>query len=234
MAYNINDVYKIVLYAVSKNLQMGYVSPEDFNNSINIAQKGYVSYLLGNFQQYQPGRPVARVEFGQNAVLRQRLTPIIYQTWLSIDSTGYSPYPSAASQLPSGGAYMQTDAMWSAYGYERIREVQQHYFYSIYNSVIDPIDSWPVYMIQNNGFQFAPFGLGSARISYIIEPPDMVWGYTLDGNGVPVYSAANSVQPVWDDVSIMEIIARALRLIGVNLQYNDVAAYANQIQFQGQ
>jgi hypothetical protein len=32
----------------------------------------------------------------------------------------------------------------------------------------------------------------------------------------------------------MEIIARALRLIGVNLQYNDVAAYANQIQFQGQ
>ncbi len=54
MAYNINDVYKIVLYAVSKNLQQGYVSPEDFNNSINIAQKGYVAYLLGNFQQYQP------------------------------------------------------------------------------------------------------------------------------------------------------------------------------------
>jgi hypothetical protein len=89
-------------------------------------------------------------------------------------------------------------------------------------------------MLRNNGFQFAPFGIGQARISYIIEPPNMVWGYTLDGNGVPVYSAANSVQPVWDDVSIMEIIARALRLIGVNLQYNDVAAYANQIQFQGQ
>ena len=51
MAYNINDVYKIVLYAVSKNLQQGYVSPEDFNNSINIAQKSYVAYLLGNFQQ---------------------------------------------------------------------------------------------------------------------------------------------------------------------------------------
>jgi hypothetical protein len=104
MAYNINDVYKIVLYAVSKNLQQGYVSPEDFNNSINIAQKSYVAYLLGNFQQYQPGRPVARIEFGQNAVVRQRLTPIIYETWLSVDGSGYSPYPSAASQLPSGGA----------------------------------------------------------------------------------------------------------------------------------
>ena len=232
--YNINDVYKIVLYITGKNLQQGYVSPEDFNNTINIAQKSYVAYLLGNFQQYQPGRPVARVEFGQNSVVRQRLAPIIYESFITVNGNGYSPYPSAAALVPSNGDYLQTDAMWSAYGYERIREVQQHYFYSIYNSKIDPVASWPVYMIKNDGFQFAPFNIGQARISYVIEPPDMIWGYTLDVNGVPVYNAANSVQPVWDDVSIMEIIARALRLIGVNLQYNDVAAYANQIQFQGQ
>ena len=234
MAYNINDVYNLVLYITGKNLQQGYVSPEDFNNTMNIAQKSYVSYLLGNFQQYQPGRPVARVEFGQNSVLRQRLTPIIYEAFLSVDGNGYSPYPSAASQLPSNGDYLQTDAMWSAYGYERIREVQQHYFYSIYNSKIDPIASWPVYKIQNNGFQFAPFNIGQARISYVIEPPDMIWGYTLDGNGVPVYNAATSVQPVWDIVSILEIIVRALRIIGVNLDFNAVNNYANQIEFQGQ
>lgn len=232
--YNINDVYKIVLYITGKNLQQGYVSPEDFNNTINIAQKSYVAYLLGNFQQYQPGRPVARVEFGQNSVVRQRLAPIIYESFLSVNSAGYSPYPSAAGLVPSNGDYLQTDAMWSAYGYERIREVQQHYFYSIYNSKIDPIASWPVYMIRNNGFQFAPPSIGQARISYVIEPPDMIWGYTLDGNGVPVYNPATSVQPVWDVASILEIIVRALRIIGVNLDYNQVSNYANQVQFQGQ
>jgi hypothetical protein len=62
----------------------------------------------------------------------------------------------------------------------------------------------------------------------------MIWGYTLDVNGVPVYSAANSVQPVWDVASILEIIVRALRIIGVNLDYNQVNNYANQIEFQGQ
>ena len=232
--YNINDVYKIVLYITGKNLQQGYVSPEDFNNTINIAQKSYVAYLLGNFQQYQPGRPVARVEFGQNSVVRQRLAPIIYESFLSVNGAGYSPYPSAAGLVPSNGDYLQTDAMWSAYGYERIREVQQHYFYSIYNSKIDPIASWPVYMIRNNGFQFAPSTIGQARISYVIEPPDMIWGYTLDGNGVPVYNPATSVQPVWDVASILEIIVRALRIIGVNLDYNQVSNYANQVQFQGQ
>lgn len=225
MAYNINDVYKIVLYAVGKNLQQGYVSPEDFNLVINQAQKSYTSYLLGSFQQYAPGRPEARVEFGQNLVIRQRLIPIIYTTNLSIDVTGFSPYPSD---------YLQTDAMWSYYGYDRIREIQQNQLYGVYNSKIDPIASWPVYMIENDGFRFFPNNIGQAKMSYVMNPPDMVWGYTLDVNGVPVYNAAGSVQPVWGDASILEIIVRALRIIGVNLDYNQVSGYAVQIENQGQ
>jgi len=225
MAYNINDVYKIVLYAVGKNLQQGYVSPEDFNLVINQAQKSYTSYLLGSFQQYAPGRPEARVEFGQNSVIRQRLIPIIYTTNLSVDVAGFSPYPSD---------YLQTDAMWSYYGYDRIREIQQNQLYGVYNSKIDPIASWPVYMIENDGFRFFPNNIGQAKMSYVMNPPDMVWGYTLDVNGVPVYNAAGSVQPVWGDASILEIIVRALRIVGVNLDYNQVNGYAVQIENQGQ
>jgi hypothetical protein len=225
MAYTIDDVYQIVQYACGKNLQQGYISPADFNLTINQAQKSYASYLLGNFQQYQPGRPQARVEFGQNTVIRQRLTPIIYGYNLTIDNTGFSPYP---------GDYLQQDAMWSFYGYNRIREVQQQYFYSIYNSVIDPVSSWPVYMLEWDGFRFFPNSLGQAKLSYVRNPPDMIWGYNLNVNGIPVYNPASSTQPVWDDASILEIIVRALRIIGVNLQYNDVNAYANEIKQIGQ
>lgn len=225
MAYNVDDVYKIVTYSVGKNLQQGYVSPADFNLVINQAQKQYCAYILGNFEQYQPGRPQARVEFGQNSVVRQRLTPIIYGYNLTIDNTGFAPYP---------GDYLQQDAMWSFYGYNRVREVQQQYFYSIYNSVIDPVASWPVYMLEADGFRFFPNNLGQAKLSYVRNPPDMIWGYTLDPNGIPVYDPANSTQPVWGDATILEIIVRALRIIGVNLQYNDVSAYANEIKQIGQ
>ena len=225
MAYTVDDVYQIVQYACGKNLQQGYISPADFNLTINQAQKSYASYLLGNFQQYQPGRPQARVEFGQNTVIRQRLTPIIYGYNLTIDATGFSPYP---------GDYLQQDAMWSFYGYNRIREVQQQYFYSIYNSVIDPVTSWPVYMLEYDGFRFFPNNTNKAKLSYVRNPPDMIWGYTLNVNGIPVYNPASSTQPVWDDASILEIIVRALRIIGVNLQYNDVNAYANEIKQIGQ
>jgi len=225
MAYTVDDVYQIVQYACGKNLQQGYISPADFNLVINQAQKSYASYMLGSFQQYQPGRPEARVEFGQNAVIRQRLTPIIYGYNLSVDGSGFSPYP---------GDFLQQDAMWSFYGYNRIREVQQQYFYSIYNSVIDPVGSWPVYMLESNGFRFFPNNLGQAKLSYVRNPPDMIWGYTLNVNGVPVYNPATSTQPVWGDATILDIIVRALRIIGVNLQYNDVSAYANEIKQIGQ
>ena len=92
----------------------------------------------------------------------------------------------------------------------------------------------PVYLIENEGFRFFPNDLGQAKMSYVINPPDMVWGYTLDVNGVPVYDPATSVQPLWGDASIMEIIVRALRIIGVNLDYNAVSAYAVQVENQGQ
>lgn len=225
MAYTVDDVYQIVQYACGKNLQQGYISPADFNLVINQAQKSYASYMLGSFQQYQPGRPEARVEFGQNAVIRQRLTPIIYGYNLSVDGSGFSPYP---------GDFLQQDAMWSFYGYNRIREVQQQYFYSIYNSVIDPVGSWPVYMLESNGFRFFPNNLGQAKLSYVRNPPDMIWGYTLNVNGIPVYNPATSTQPVWGDAVILDIIVRALRIVGVNLQYNDVNAYANEIKQIGQ
>jgi hypothetical protein len=221
MSYNVNDVYKLILYATSKNLQSGYVSPSDFNNVINIAQKSYSSYLLGNFQTYTPGRPISKVELGQNSVVRQRLSPTIYGYNLHIDVSGFAPYP---------GDYLQTDAMWSIYGYQRIRYVQQNYLQSVYNSTIDPYQTNPFYLIEDVGFRFYPQSIGMSRLNYVRNPPDMVWGYTDDANGLPVYSSAKSTQPIWDDASILEIIVRSLAIIGVNLQLGVVQQYAQEIK----
>jgi hypothetical protein len=232
----IDEVYQIVLYSTAKNLSQGYVSPDDFNLTINQAQKSYVSYLLGSFQQYMPGRAVARVEFGQNTIVRTRLAPIIYWDNLTVNTAGFCPYPDD---------YLQSDAMFTADGYERIRAVQQDSLYSFYNSKIDPIATNPIYILEDTGFHFFPENIGTAKLSYVANPPDMIWGYDLDVNGIPVYNPNGtppltppqvllSVQPVWDDASILEIIVRALALIGVNLQLNVVEQYSMAIKNQGQ
>jgi hypothetical protein len=227
--YSVDTVYLIWLEALAKNKQQGYASPDQFNLLINQGQRSYSSFLLGSLQTYTPGRPISKVELGQNSVVRQRLSPTIYGYNLNIDGTGFAPYP---------GDYLQTDAMWSIYGYRRIRYAPQERMYSIYGSKIDPISNNPIYDFIDTGFSFYPsnpFNLTQARLSYVRNPPDMVWGYTDDPiTGLPVYSAARSTQPVWDDASILEIIVRALAIIGVSLQLGVVIQYAESIKDKGQ
>ena len=230
---NVNDMYRICQFAVNK-AQNGYLSPSDFNLVINQAQTSYQDYLLGEFQQYQYGRPQARINYSQNENIRQRLTPLLTESTLTINgTTGESPYPAD---------YVQVDSIITT-DFKRVRFVQQDSLYSYYNSEIDPIATNPIYLIEPNKFQFYPKTLGSAILTYVKNAPDIVWAYTTV-SGRPVYAptqtgvgvtpTTGTVQPVWDDVDLLEIITRALKLIGLNLQDGMVAQYANQVTQTGQ
>jgi hypothetical protein len=220
---DVNQVYKLIQFVANKN-QQGFLNPSQFNLIINQAQNSYTSFLLGSLQQYMPGRPVARVELGNNSIVRQRLAPIIKATTLTIDGAGFSPYPTD---------YVQVDAIRTN-TLQRVRFVQQDSLYSYYNSVIDPVADNPIYLLEDNGLRFYPITLGSAKLSYVSDPVDMVWAYTLDVNGRPVYDAANSVDPIWNVTSILEIVTRALSMVGVNLQAGAISQYAQEIKANGQ
>lgn len=219
---NVNDMYRICQFAVNK-AQNGYLTPSEFNLTINQAQVSYQDYLLGEFQQYQYGRPQARVNYSQNENIRQRLSPLITSSTLTINGSGEAAYP------PD---YVQADTIITT-AFNRVRFVQQDALYSYYNSQIDPIATNPIYLLEPTGFQFYPVTLGSAILTYIKDAPEIVWGYTTV-SGRPVYSSGTSVQPVWDNVDLLEIIARALKLIGLNLQDGQVQQYANQVTQTGQ
>jgi hypothetical protein len=221
-----NDAYVIMQIALNKN-QNGYLTPEEFFRVINMAQNEWLDYILGQYQKYQPGRPIPVVSFSQNERVRTSVAPLIYGTVLAINSsTGIAPFPSD---------FEQVDAMWSVYGLYNIPFIQQDKVSSRYRSAIDPVTTVnPVYLIKHEGFQFYPETLGQARMSYVRTPPSIVWAYVLDSNDQPVYDPFNSVAPVFSDTDMMQIIARALRIMSVNLQAADVANYANEIKNLGQ
>jgi hypothetical protein len=70
----------------------------------------------------------------------------------------------------------------------RIRFASQDRLYSYYNSEIDPIATNPIYLIQDSGFQFYPIDLGTAKLSYVSTPSEIVWGYSYDDNNRQVYN----------------------------------------------
>lgn len=223
---DVNQVYQVCLYAVAKNKQQGYLSPDDFYTVINMAQRSYLDYLLGEYQKYQVKRPIAVVEFGQNERVRESLAPLIYGTVLTPDiTTGIASFPYD---------FEYTDAMWSLYGFYNIRFAQQDSQDSYIHSAIDPIATNPIYLIQHEGFHFFPESTIGARLSYVRKPPSIVWGYNLDSNGRAVWNPATSQNPVWGDTDILQIIVRALAMVGVNLQFSTVLQYANDIKNNGQ
>ena len=222
-----DGVYQLILYAAGKNLTEGFVSPDDFNYKLMpMAQSGYQDFLLGEYQKYQLQRPIAPVQFGQNERIRTSLAPLIYGTVLAPNTTtGIAPFPSD---------FEEVDNMWGQYGFYNIRFIQQPRLQSFYRSTIDPIQENPVYLLRQEGFQFYPENIGFTTLSYVRKAPPIFWGYTLDGDGVPVYDQALSQDPVWSDTDMFQVIIRALALIGCNLQFNTLLGYANEIKQGGQ
>lgn len=219
-------MYKIEQYATAKNSQQGYLSPADFNLINTQAQQSYVEFLLGRYQDYRATRPIPVVQFGQNERIRTSIAPLIYEEILPINPvSGISPFPYG---------FLQVDAMWTSVNYYNIRFTGQDRLNSNFRSVIDPIEENPVYLIRHEGFQFFPPDTGSARMSFVKNPPSITWGYTLDANGRAVYDPLTSTQPVWADPDILEIIVRALAIIGVNLQMATVLQYSQEIKNAGQ
>lgn len=221
---NVDFLYRLMQDICSKN-QAGYVNPAQFNDWINQAQLSYMDYLFGLVQQYQPGRPVAKVEIGLSQTIRQIITAFIDSpVTLTIDGTGLAPYPDD---------FQRVDAMYTTAN-KRIRYVQQDSLTSYVNSVIDPVSSNPIYEIQSNGFQFYPINLGAAKLSYVKTPRTIVWAYNDNPNGYPIYDPINSVDPLWYDLDCEDILARALKIAGVNLQSAAVTQYATELKQIGQ
>ena len=221
--------YRIIDLICNK-FQAGNITAQQYMDAINQAQRDFLNFLLGQFISYQYGKPLSRVQFGMNEIVRQRVTPFIAPpSVLTIDANGVAPYPTGLQQVDA----MYTSAM------QRIRYVPQHKLYSYLNSQIDPVATNPIFLIESTGFKFYPnttfngTTLGTALISYVDTPPDVIWASLPDGQGRPVYNPGASQGPLFYDVDVMELISRALAMFGVNLQANEVSQYAQMAKTQG-
>jgi len=227
-----DTAYKIIQYAANQ-FQRGNVSPARFSLIINYGSTSFLDYYLGQMQQYQYGSPASRVQFGVNETARQRLSPLIDPvTEYTPDITGFVPYPPL---------FEQVDAMYdTSPNFNRIRFVPQHKLPNYKSDPIDPVATNPIYILESEGFRIYPNmtedGIASPtiRLSFVHTPPIIVWNSSLDANGRPQYQDAGSVGLWCYEVDSAELIARGLRLVGVNLQANQVSQYAETIIKEGQ
>lgn len=88
--------------------------------------------------------------------------------------------------------------------------------------------------MKNEGFQFYPENIAQARLSYVRKTPTIIWAYILDFRDEPVYDPLNSIDPVWSDTDMYNIIVRVLQSFGVSMQLGVVVDYSQNIKTAGQ
>lgn len=220
---NINEVYKLVSYLVDK-YQGTYLSPDDFNSVINMAQNQYLSFLTDDTGTVgrNPKNPVG---MSTSAIVADTLSGFLTESTISVTSQ----LAAKPADLYKTVAIRTTDDNYS------VRFVAADRVASYVDNAIDaPTVTEPIYYELGSNYKVFPSALSSIKVSYIRNPQTLKWAYTL---GL-IYDAANSVPAnnaslEWGDVDVYEIIYRAIGIIGINLKDGDLVRAAQMVKNDG-
>jgi hypothetical protein len=117
----------------------------------------------------------------------------------------------------------------------RVYRVEENRVAERFHDSIDGISEDNAFFIEDDtSWRILPVTLDFVSVRYLYCPVDVVWGYTLDGSGRPVYNSGTSVQPKWDDNDMDEIIGRALKVLGVSIKEGALLNYGEQVIQKGE
>lgn len=215
---NVNDVYRIMRFIARKN-QLESLSPSEFQDAFNTAQRNYYDFLVGRIEQYRYDKAVPRVGIAMTDNVMSRLTPFQMSATPAVTS-GSANKPADFNKLLS---------MLTA-GNNRIQRVEENRLAERLNDSIDPASETNAFYVEKpSAWSIYPSTIASIKVNYLKVPNNVVWGYTLDGSGRPVYSAGTSTDPVWYDNDIDEIIARACKILGISIKENALVSYGQSV-----
>jgi hypothetical protein len=227
-----NSVYEEVQFLCNK-YHHGYVAPDEFISTFNTAQRIYINRLLGQVQEYQAGRPVARTGGHMTQVVEEKLAPFTKrvilksQNEISNVKTQFTDFLKLLSLNTEDG--------------KRVRRVRHEQIHSAITSTIDPPSAdTPYYYEYDAGFRVLSGSDDIDRMvmTYIRKPSDINWTYDMV-DGIPTYSPNGSFggflqNPEWRDQEINELIFIQLGLIGINLKDADLIRMSQTVKQQGE
>lgn len=206
MARSINDIYEFYRYIVRKERGV-FITISQFETNIDAGQ-------LDAFEEYF--KP-----YGANQTIHDALRPFrVYYNFIS-DASGFVTFPDDYQHI-AGTAFTVLASTVNA-----ITFVNEDEFVSAVNSQLRPVSiSDPIARDTDVGFSLYPQTSQVGAFTYLRRPATPVLFYLQTGRTITYY-ANYSTQLEWSDVYINNIIAKALRYAGVNMDEKGVSDFAN-------
>lgn len=229
MTLSVDYLYQFILKLIRKN-QAGGLTSNEFQLHWNDAQGSYQDDLLGRFQMRSNGKTGANTGLISDETILQKLAPFTKNETIDIiDAKVLKP----------------TDFIYRL-GFriegEDVIKINPSQISNVNNSVLDApsvADNKYFFTEYENYYSILPStlptaGVTTSNLDFIITPPNIIWGFTVDSNGREVYNSGTSVQSMWDNNSNREITKRVLVNLGVSFKDNDFTNFGKSVQLTGE
>lgn len=205
---SIDEAYQLTLYRANKAGYLGSISPDNFNLLFPEAE---IKYYNKEYSLY------ASTEKISDTLSKFKSDPLT----ITIPGTG---------QYPSPCDLFHVDAILHNFGgnLTDITRVEADRLGTNLSSSYDaPTAEFPIYTPQKDYIQFYPVTLGDAVLIYLKKPLTSFWAYTLEDDR-PVYDPDNSVQPLWYDYDISNIVNLLLADLGINFRDAELENFSDK------
>jgi len=218
-------IYDMIQFISNKH-QSGYISPTEFQNAANLAQKQYQDELIDVLIGWDASNRKRKYPIGNTQQVIKKLSPFIVRLQNeAVSPNGHLTKPADLQNLLSIRTANDTNRIW---------RTEEDRVFSHVSSVIDSPSVAPIFTEYDTYYQIYPVGIGAVNMSYIKIAPEVVYATTLDANGRPIYNQGASTQFLWEDLEMTNIIIRILFMFGISIQANQLIQYYGSVKNDGQ
>lgn len=206
MPWSVDNIYSYTKFLTNKN-QSGGISATDLFNAWNGEQAMFHQDRVGRWQKQNVAKTGIMSGMVEDELTISQLAPFIIPGTIAIaGGMGFKP-----ADYIYGMALRINGA--------KVFSVTHDTIYAVNDDVIDPPsipDDRYYYTEYLTYFLFMPSAVTTFNLDYVAETNDIVWGFTLDADGRPVYNPATSIQPKWNKNTVIEITRRTMKSFGLH------------------
>lgn len=202
---------------ITNKYQDGSFNGDEFNILFRKAEMSYLNFLIGNL--HIP----TKTGLGINKQVIEKLAPFRKTVSGTIGIDGSMSKPNNISIVE--GMNKKTG--------QSIRLVPANKIDGYVNSSVYDVNNNPIYTEYDTYWRFYPESLGEVVATVIQHPPPSKWAYTMVSDR-EVYDDTNSVDPLWKENDIEEIVGRMMKATGVSLKDPEITQFGQSVTQTGE
>ena len=233
---NLKDINGILAFAIKDKKPDLVITIPVFIRLIHVSQLKHFKRKIGLPEEYAPGRPIPRQAYEISKMNSIDLAPFKVVMGnnsmpLKINAYGNALIPSDF-YFPSSARYQWVRSQILV-SWQEVEILDDKTFNKrITSSLMAPSRKHPVANVQNGAIQFVPKDLKFVNFTYLRVPPEPVYGVKYD-RGFAESVPATSTELLWSDTNVIDICAIALFDLGIIMNKQEIASYANKVEQTG-